>query len=88
MRFSSRSRLGEGVNATHAEEKAAFKFHPRHRPVAMVSRLPLVMESQPVDSAKTVPRVQSPGVKANPGKIGMASGGAVHRNITAANCSR
>ena len=54
--------------------KLNFNFIRDIVPIAMISRLPLVMEVNPSFPAKTVPEFIAY-AKANPGKISMASGG-------------
>jgi tripartite-type tricarboxylate transporter receptor subunit TctC len=61
------------TNAT-LYEKLSFNFIRDIVPIAMISRLPLVMEVGPAVPATTVPEFIAY-AKANPGKVSMASGG-------------
>jgi tripartite-type tricarboxylate transporter receptor subunit TctC len=61
------------TNAT-LYEKLPFNFIRDIVPIAMISRLPLVMEIAPSVPATTVPEFIAY-VKSNPGKVSMASGG-------------
>src|SRR5262249_59795305 len=61
------------TNAT-LYEKLTFNFIRDIVPIAMISRLPLVMEVGPSVPATTVPEFIAY-AKANPGKVSMASGG-------------
>src|SRR5262249_38853843 len=61
------------TNAT-LYEKLSFNFIRDIVPIAMISRLPLVMEVGPSVPATTVPEFIAY-AKANPGKVSMASGG-------------
>jgi tripartite-type tricarboxylate transporter receptor subunit TctC len=61
------------TNAT-LYENLNFNFLRDIVPIAMISRLPLVMEITPSIPAKTVPEFIA-WAKANPGKVSMASGG-------------
>ena len=61
------------TNAT-LYEKLPFNFIRDIIPIAMISRLPLVMEVGPSVPAMTVPELIAY-AKANPGKVSMASGG-------------
>ena len=70
-----------------ALRQAQFQFHPRHRAVASIVRVPNVMVVNPSFPAKTVPEFIAY-AKANPGKINMASAGNGSGHISTANCSR
>src|SRR5262245_45188064 len=61
------------ANAT-LYQHLTFNFIRDIAPIAMISSLPLVMDVNPSNPAKTVPEFVS-WAKANPGKISMASGG-------------
>jgi tripartite-type tricarboxylate transporter receptor subunit TctC len=62
-----------GINAT-LFENLRFNFLRDTAPVALIGRIPLVMEVHPSMPAKTVPEFIAY-AKANPGKINMASSG-------------
>jgi tripartite-type tricarboxylate transporter receptor subunit TctC len=62
-----------GINAT-LFENLRFNFLRDTAPVALIGRIPLVMEVHPSVPAKTVPEFIAY-AKANPGKINMASSG-------------
>ena len=65
--------IGHGPSL-HCTQHLSFNFIRDIIPIAMISSLPLVMEVNVSNPAKTVPEFIA-WAKANPGKVSMASGG-------------
>ena len=77
------------VNAVNATlyDKLNFNFIRDIAPVASIAREPFAIEVHPSVPVKTVPEFITH-AKANPGKINMASAGAVPETMLLVNCSR
>src|SRR6516165_2213562 len=77
------------VNAVNASlyDKLNFSFIRDIAPVASIAREPFAIEVHPSVPVKTVPEFITH-AKANPGKINMASAGAVPETMLLVNCSR
>ena len=74
--------LANVFNAT-LYDKLNFDFIRDIAPIASIDRQPFVLETHPSVPARTVPEFIAY-AKANPGKINMASAGALKRSLAAA----